>query len=93
MPEGYQGVILKKTDRTSISKPDIETGEDADELEDEKVEMNVVEKVAGFDCITVWNHEVMPDQLEDSHVRGVAEWIKFAGAVSFSFESSGVYDS
>lgn len=90
MPEGHQGVIIKKTDRTSISKPDVEMDEEADELEDEKVEMGVVERVARFDCITVWNHEVVPHQLEDSHVKGVAEWIKFAGAVSFSFVCSEV---
>lgn len=93
VPEGYEGVILKKTDRTIILSTDDAAGdaagEDADDLGDETgeeaaEELQVAEQVASFNHITVWSHESLPDQNEDVYVRGLGEWIALAGAVSYA---------
>lgn len=94
MPEGYEGTILKKTERTSkLSTRAANEQDTEDDDDDDDVKMHVVDKVARFDHVTIWDHEAVPDQLEDSHVKGVAEWIKFAGAVCFKMLNMSLTDT
>jgi ribonuclease H2 subunit C len=89
IPRGYEGVVLKKTDRSEVLAEDMPV-DDRDEEnhmpvkegEEAREVLQVVEHVAGFNSITVWNHEILSDQLEDVYVRGVSEWTALAGAVS-----------
>lgn len=89
MPKGYEGVVLKKTDRSEVltSESPVDASQDEEGMqaeieEEEREEAQVVEHVAEFDHITVWNHEALSDQLEDVYVRGISEWTALAGAVS-----------
>jgi len=64
----------------------IESGEgleaqDEEEGDEDNEEMQVVEQVAAFDHVVVWNHEVLPDSLDDAYSKGIEEWIGFADAV------------
>lgn len=91
IPEGYEGVVLKKTGRSVVqrvgggsddgwaARGDLEDEEEGDDEDNE--EMQVVEQVAAFDHVVVWNHEVLPDPLEDPYSKGITEWIGFADAV------------
>jgi len=91
LPEAYEGVVLKKTGRTVVQRmgggsdgADGEAGsleDDEDETENNE-ELQVVEQVAAFDHVMVWNHEILPDPLEDPYSKGITEWIGFADAVS-----------
>ena len=93
IPEGYEGVVLKKTGRTVVQRvgggsdeaqhgagPTMEDEDEDEGLEDNE-ELQVVEQVAAFDHVMVWNHEVFPDPLEDPYSKGITEWIGFADAV------------
>lgn len=55
--------------------------EDADEDEEKAPEVRVLKQVAGFEKITAWGHEVKTEAREDAVLRGVEEWIQFAGKV------------
>lgn len=92
VPEGYEGMVLKKTDRTMVLPTDIAAEEDdavedgdADEAREEAAEeLQIADRVATFKHITIWNHETLPDRDEDVHIKGLTEWISFAEAVSKS---------
>jgi ribonuclease H2 subunit C len=90
IPEGYEGVVLKKTGRSVVQRiggsdgagDDVgQTMVDEDDEADDNEEMQVVEQVAEFDHVVVWNHEVAPDPLEDPYTKGIEEWIGFSDAV------------
>jgi len=95
IPEGYEGVVLKKTGRTVVQRvgggsdeaqhragPMMEEEEeDEDEGLEDNEELQVVKQVAAFDHVVVWNHETLPDPLEDPYSKGITEWIGFADAV------------
>lgn len=87
VPDGYQGVVLEKTDKPLPRKaPTAEQlrrmeEEDDDEMEIEKpVEVKTMDQMAKFDEIVVWGHEMVPED-DDVYVKGVQEWIAFAEAV------------
>lgn len=90
VPEGYQGVVLSKTDKSLPPKPPtaeelrrMEEGEDDEmDMEIEKAaDVKTMEQMYSFDEIVVWGHEVLPED-DDVYVKGVGEWVKFAEAVS-----------
>lgn len=77
LPEGYEGVILQKTEkRLPQMKP-----QDDEEDEEEPVEVRLMEQKGTFDEIIVWGHEMVPDE-EDVYRKGIEEWVGFAEAVS-----------
>jgi ribonuclease H2 subunit C len=90
IPEGYKGVVLQKTGKTLATNGSnmaeklrrMEEGEEEDEMElDEAVEVKTTEEKASFEEVVVWGHEAVPEE-NDVYVKGVAEWIAFAEAVS-----------
>jgi Ribonuclease H2 non-catalytic subunit (Ylr154p-like) len=56
--------------------------EDADGDDGDCVDTLAAERLASFDQFLVWNHETIPEGVDNPHVRGVEEWIKFAEVVS-----------
>lgn len=93
VPKGYRGVVVREglgqtvpgekaaTDKYTEVDEDVEN-EEADE------EVKVLDEVATFDEVVVWGHEQIVDS-NDGFVRGMAEWIPFAEAVSSAFLWSG----
>ncbi|KAF1810390.1 ribonuclease H1 small subunit, partial [Eremomyces bilateralis CBS 781.70] len=77
VPEGYKaGVILRRSSEP-IQEP---AGEESDE-EDAAGETYPVREEGSFDGFMVWGHDVLPDPVEDTYIRGVDEWIGFAEAM------------
>jgi ribonuclease H2 subunit C len=89
IPEGYRGVVLHKTGKTLATngaamaeKLRRMEGEEEDEMElDEVVEVKTMEEKASFEEVVVLGHETVPEE-NDVYVKGVAEWIALAEAVS-----------
>jgi len=55
------------------------------EEEEEQEQVQIMEQIASFDAVTLWEHDALPHTTENYFARGVAEWVSFAEAVSFSF--------
>ncbi|GAB7362213.1 hypothetical protein MBLNU230_g2238t1 [Neophaeotheca triangularis] len=79
MPEGYEGVVLQKTDRVMPASPQEEEAIDGEESR--AVETKVADQTATFDGISVWGHESVPGE-DDIFVKSLEEWVGFANAVS-----------
>ncbi|OJJ47962.1 hypothetical protein ASPZODRAFT_131581 [Penicilliopsis zonata CBS 506.65] len=75
IPEGYQGVVAITTDKTLPVKQNNHSIEDLDVEPEEPVK--ILEQQATFDELLVWDHEAIP-ATDDSFVKGVEEWLKFA---------------
>ena len=81
LPEGYEGVVLQKTDKKVITKPSIPVPGDEDDLVAPKeIETTIMDQHARFGEIMVWDHEAVPEGT-DVYVKGIEEWIGFAEAV------------
>lgn len=63
------------------SEEDEEAEEDDDAF---ATEVKLLHQAASFDRFTVWGHESKPTDIEDSHIKGMQEWIQLAQAVSSS---------
>ena len=74
------GVVATHTDREMPKVTDSE-GTNEDGEPDEPVK--VLEKQATFGEYIVWGHETIP-AADDTFVKGVEEWVKFAEAVCYS---------
>ncbi|RDW74682.1 ribonuclease H2 subunit C [Aspergillus mulundensis] len=77
LPEGYEGVVVTHTDRempTTIGSETVSAEGERDEP------IKVLEKQATFGDYMVWGHEMIP-AADDSFVKGVEEWVKFAGVM------------
>ena len=87
IPDGYQGVAIKEDEDLKISDRSNQRNpyhsEEEEEGRDDLDGMKTLNQVAKFDEIVVWGHEVAVDG-EDGFVKGVAEWINFAEAVSLA---------
>ena len=98
MPEGYRGVVVRecgegemlgtggqgREERRGVNGVLREAQEEEEEEEKEEEEaIQVLEEVAKFEEVVVWGHELVPDR-DDVFVKGMAEWIRFAEAVSYS---------
>ena len=44
--------------------------------------MRVLERVASFKEVMVWGHDAIPDDGDDSYIRGIQEWVGLARVVS-----------
>ena len=80
-------MVLNKTDRIlehSLSRYDEESAVDESQgAEDEKPEeITILDEAATFESFTVWGHESLPDEKDNPFSKGVAEWVRFAEAVS-----------
>lgn len=92
VPEGYQGLVLSKTDRLlDVAQKPVSIGrqvpcdpdDDDEELEGEEkpAEVKLMELKGNFDEIMVWDHDAVVED-GDEYVKGLGEWIGFAEAVS-----------
>ncbi|RLL99268.1 3'-5' exonuclease [Aspergillus turcosus] len=80
IPEGYQGIVVKPTERVLPSKRR-DTGHEAENIQIEQEEpIKVLEKQATFGDFMVWGHEEVP-AADDAFVKGVEEWLKMAEAL------------
>jgi len=77
VPEKYQGLVLKTTDKTII-EPVMPTEEDEEPELPEPVKL--MDEVAIFDEMVVWGHDQVPAS-DDTLVKGAEEWIAFAEAI------------
>ncbi|RFU26962.1 hypothetical protein B7463_g9368, partial [Scytalidium lignicola] len=82
LPEGYRGAVLTPAEeaepRSAIKESEV-IDVDADEVEEEETP-GVMEQQASFDKVLVWGHEVEAGE-EDTYIRGLEEWIGFAGKI------------
>lgn len=95
MPTGYRGVAVKKKSeegrdavedrrrrrRRRRNEYTNEYGDEVGEEEEEEEQVAVLEEVAAFEEVVVWDHEKVVEA-DDGIVKGLAEWIRFAEAVS-----------
>jgi len=79
IPERYEGLVLKSTDKTFL-EPIEPSPEDDEEPEEPLETVKIAERVATFDQLTIWGHDQIPS-MDDTFVKGVEEWIAFAGAI------------
>ncbi|KAL4901893.1 hypothetical protein BDW74DRAFT_159138 [Aspergillus multicolor] len=77
LPEGYEGVVVTHTDREMPTATSCETVSEEGECDEP---IKVLEKQATFGDYMVWAHEIIPAG-DDSFVKGVEEWVKFAEAM------------
>ncbi|KAF2083272.1 ribonuclease-like protein H2 subunit C [Saccharata proteae CBS 121410] len=79
VPQGYRG----PTNRILPTQPNETADVDGDDdmNEERPIETKVAEEVASFDEMVLWNHETLPDGVDDAYVKGVKEWIAFAEAI------------
>lgn len=80
VPDGYRGAVLSNTSRV-LPQSDTERDADADESEEQNIEVRVMEEVGEFDEVVVWGHEVAPDGNEDPYSKGIGEWLSFSEAL------------
>ncbi|KAF1348037.1 putative ribonuclease H2 subunit C [Delphinella strobiligena] len=89
LPHGYQGFVLEKSEQIlpHQKQKDMSSEEDDEDEEDEEddeapTEVKLLNQVATFDRFTVWAHESLPVDAEDSHIKSMQEWIVLSQAVS-----------
>lgn len=63
--------------------PNVTNSESTNEEVEQDEPVKVLEKQATFDEYVVWGHETIP-AADDTFVKGVEEWVKFAEAVCYS---------
>ena len=65
LPEGYEGVVLQKTDKKVVAKPSIPVPGVEDEMEvasaPKEIDTMIMEQHAKFGQVMVWDHEAVPD--------------------------------
>lgn len=55
--------------------------DDEETEQSEAVETKVAEQIASFDEIVVWEHGGAVDVERDAYVRGLGEWVGWAGSM------------
>ncbi|KAI0134948.1 ribonuclease H1 small subunit [Daldinia grandis] len=83
LPEGYHGSVVEKS---APKKPDPSCEEMVEDLEiiedpEDQLEVGAMQGRATFDEFVVWNHEALANSSEDPYLRGMEEWISFAGQI------------
>lgn len=83
LPEGYHGSVVEKSTPKKPDQSREEMVEDLEIIEDpeDQLEVGVMQGKATFDEFMVWNHETLANSTEDPYLRGMEEWISFAGQV------------
>ena len=80
LPEKYQGLVLKQSDKVVVDLPPPLIDEEDDEEPELPQPVKVVDQVATFEEVTVWGHDQLP-AADDAMVKGTEEWISFAEAI------------
>ncbi|KAI1646570.1 ribonuclease H1 small subunit [Daldinia loculata] len=83
LPEGYHGSVVEKSTPKKPDQSREEMVEDLEIIEDpeDQLEVGVMQGKATFDEFMVWNHETLANSTEDPYLRGMEEWISFAGQI------------
>ncbi|KAI8959206.1 ribonuclease H1 small subunit [Daldinia sp. FL1419] len=83
LPEGYYGSVVEKSAPKKPQPSQEEMIEDLQIIEDpdDQLEVGAMQGKATFDEFVVWNHETLADSSEDPYLRGMEEWISFAGQI------------
>lgn len=86
LPDGYRGVVVAPTEAPASNAP-VTASEvidlDAEEAS-EREKAGVMKEQASFEKIVVWGHESSVNE-EDIYIRGVEQWINFAGKVRTAY--------
>ena len=99
VPKGYRGAVVREglgqagavvqEEKAAINgykNMDMDMDRDVNmENEGLEAETKVLDEIAEFDEVVVWGHEQIVDS-NDGFIKGIAEWIPFAEAVSCLFE-------
>ncbi|KAI0103204.1 ribonuclease H2, subunit C [Nemania sp. FL0031] len=87
LPDGYRGMVVEQTE----AKPDTSSNqeladEDVQVIEnpEDQLKVGAMKGKAAFDELVVWGHESTSDSTVDPYVRGMEEWIAFAGEIHSS---------
>ncbi|KAF3003509.1 hypothetical protein E8E13_004942 [Curvularia kusanoi] len=90
LPSSHTGVVLQITEKIAPQQPQTShstqshTEEDGDEDDDDALpheEVRIAEQLGRFDEVVVWGHGGAVEETGDEFVRGVREWIGFAGGM------------
>ncbi|RAL58691.1 hypothetical protein DID88_002997 [Monilinia fructigena] len=91
VPVGWRGVVLRvgeeimpgasSAERRRGEDADMDADEDEDEMEEKEVETKITDEEGAFDDLTVWGHECLVDASADMFVRGIEEWMDWAGVI------------
>jgi ribonuclease H2 subunit C len=87
LPSNYTGAVLHVTEeiapqsKQQPAKPEQdEDGEEEDDVDmGEEVEVKLAKQIGSFDEIVVWEHGGTVDGERDGFVRGLGEWVEWAG--------------
>ncbi|CAD6446391.1 6601b7e6-fb1f-4d2a-ade1-d5d541ce1214-CDS [Sclerotinia trifoliorum] len=103
VPEGWRGVVLRVGEEILPREVDVDVDvedermgdgdgdedEEGDDGEEKDVETTMVEEEGTFDDLTVWGHECLVDAGGDMVVRGIEEWMGWAGAIhAFDYQTN-----
>ncbi|EPS31966.1 hypothetical protein PDE_06925 [Penicillium oxalicum 114-2] len=77
VPEGYQGVIATPTERTLPVTQQSNSDSMGDGESEPEESVKILDAQGTFDEMMVWGHENLP-AADDTFVKGVEEWIRFA---------------
>ena len=78
MPEGYKGIIVKKSGEKQQQVTEQQAEDEETEVDEDRVER--ISAIGSFDEIMVWGHDTRISE-DDSFVKGIGEWISFAETV------------
>ncbi|KAH3995141.1 hypothetical protein HBI81_143240 [Parastagonospora nodorum] len=84
LPATHTGAILHVTDKIlpTQSHSNSQDDEQDEDEEDEVIEdVKIAEQIGSFDEIVVWEHGGAVDEERDGFVRGVREWVGWAGSM------------
>lgn len=81
MPEGYRGAVVLKTDRIIPTMDQTNTEKIEDQDKNCETDVKILKEESEFDSITIWGHESVPEETEDTYIKGIQEWISFSNLV------------
>lgn len=91
VPDGYRGVVVRRKgaeggdrkveDRWRKGEYGNDDQGEEQEEEEEEEEVAILEELATFEEVVVWDHEKTVEA-DDEVVKGLEEWARFAEAVS-----------
>jgi ribonuclease H2 subunit C len=90
LPSTHAGAVLHVTDeiapKTTIQSSSTKAQQQDDDQDDdddgdmgEEVEVKVAKQIGSFDEIVIWEHGGTVDAERDGFVRGLGEWVEWAG--------------
>ena len=84
LPATHTGAILQVTDKSlarAAPVPDQQAHPDSEDEEDVMDDVKIAEQIGSFDEIVVWEHGGVVEGEREGCVRGVGEWVGWAGSM------------